>query len=189
MPVSMALVADLYPPAEAGASARHHRRGRHGGLGAGTSLRRDHGAVHELAVPVLDQSPCGLRDLLHHVVGIDRPATDGREGRHRLDRRDASWRRADSAQRRPWRAGSRARRINRSSVATSSVLGRRGRGGVRGLPGFSAARARSDPRLAHLLEPQSVGGERRQSAGRLLHHGGAGQRARSSSTLRARRTR
>ena len=61
---------------EAGAAARHHRRGRHRGLGAGTSLRRDHGAVHELAVPVLDQSPRGLRDLLHHVVGIDRPATD-----------------------------------------------------------------------------------------------------------------
>ena len=39
--------------------------------------------------------------------------------------------RADSAQRRPRRAGSRARRIDRAAVATSSVLGRRGRGGVR----------------------------------------------------------
>ena len=120
---------------ETGAAARHHRGGRYGGLGIGTSLRRHHGAVHELAVPVLDQSPCRLRDLLHHVVGIDRPATDGREGRHRLDRRDASWRGADPAQCRPWRAGSRARRINRSSIATSSVLGRRGGGGVRRVPG------------------------------------------------------
>ena len=52
-----------------------------------------------------------------------------------------------------------------------------GRGGVRRLPDVSAARARSDPRPTHLLEPQSVGGERRQSARRLLHHGGARQRA------------
>ena len=78
---------------EAGASARHRRRGRHRGLGAGASLRRDHGAVHELAVSVLDQSPGRRRDLLHDVVGVGRPAPHGREGRHRLDRRDAAWRR------------------------------------------------------------------------------------------------
>ena len=47
---------------EAGASARHRRRGRHGGLGARPLLRRHHGAVHELAVPVLDQPSDRLRD-------------------------------------------------------------------------------------------------------------------------------
>ena len=56
VPVSMALVADLFPP-EKRALPSDRRRSRHGRLGAGAPLRRDHGSVHELAVSRSDQSP------------------------------------------------------------------------------------------------------------------------------------
>jgi MFS family permease len=49
------------------------------------------------------------------------------------------------------------------------------RGGVRGLPGFSAARARSI--LTGSSRTAICQRQRRESARRLLHHGGAGQRA------------
>ena len=45
VPVSLALVGDLFPAAQARAAARRDRRGRYARLGAGASLRRDHGAA------------------------------------------------------------------------------------------------------------------------------------------------
>jgi hypothetical protein len=158
---------------EAGFSARDRRSGRHRRLGSGSSLRRHHGAVHELALSVLDKSPRRLCDLLRDVVGVGRPEAHGREGRHGLDRRDACWRGTNSAQYRTWLAGNQPRRIDRRSAAPSPALDCSGRCRSCRLSDFSAACSQSDPRFAHLLEPESVIGEWGQSARRVLHHGGA----------------
>ena len=45
-----------------------------------------------------------------------------------------------------------------------------------GLSDFTASSARSNPRLEHFLESESVVGERSQFARRFLHHGGARER-------------
>ena len=162
---------------ETRAAARDRRRRGYGGLGARSSLRRHHGAVHELAVPVLDQSARCLRDLLHHMVGARRAAAPRREGRHRLARRHASWRRADSAQSRAWHAGGRRRGPDARPVRAQPVLDPGSCRRVRDFSLVAAAQPRSHSQSADLLEPQRVGRERRESARRLLHHGGARERA------------
>ena len=147
VPVSMALVADLFPPEK-----RALPLGIIGAVDtAGWVLGHLYGGimVQFMSWPYLFwiNLPGRLRDLLHHVVGIGRPAADGREGRHRLDRRDASWRGADPAQYRPRLAGNRRskdrplfrRRIGCTGLPAAAV-------DVRHLSGFAAARARSDPR-------------------------------------------
>src|SRR5499425_250135 len=117
----------MVPVSMAGFSARDRRSGRHRRLGSGSSVRRHHGAVHELALPFLDKSPGRLCDLLRDVAGVGRPAAHGREGRHRLDRRGACWRGTNSAQYWTWLAGNQPRRIDRPSAAASPVLDCSGR--------------------------------------------------------------
>ena len=62
---------------ETRAPARDRRRSRYGGLGARASVRRDHGAVHDLALPLLDQPSHHRRDVCRDVVGTGRVASHG----------------------------------------------------------------------------------------------------------------
>src|SRR5215813_3731629 len=104
VPVSMALVADLFPPEK-----------RAFPLGIV-------GAV-DTAGWVLGH----LYDLLRDVVGVGRAAAHGREGRHGLDRRGAGWRGTNSAQYWTRLAGNQPRRIDRPSAEPSPVLDCSGR--------------------------------------------------------------
>jgi len=170
-----ALVADLYPPENG-----HCRSASSGQSIGGWVLGHLYGGimVQFMSWPYLFWINLPVvSGLLHHVVGVD--------GLPRMDVKGGiDWIGVTSLARRWFCSISVLARRNSGSkdqtalpsphrlywVAGAAVVFRR-------LPGFSAARARSHSRLAHLLEPQLIGGERRQSAGRLLHHGGACQRS------------
>ena len=179
VPVSMALVADLFPPEK-----RALPLGIVGAVDtAGWVLGHLYGGimVQFMSWPYLFwiNLPIIARDVLRDVVGVGRAAPHGREGRHRLDRRDASWRRVDSAQRRPGLARNRPRTDRpplRRNIGCTGLPAPRST--FVDLSDFAAACRRSHPQSADLLEPQPVGGEWSQSARRFLHHGGARQRSR-----------
>jgi hypothetical protein len=86
VPVSMALVADLFPPEKRALPLGIVGAVDTAGLGARAPLRRDHGAVHDLAVPVLDQPADHCRHVRRHLVWTGRLAAHRNRGPHRLDR-------------------------------------------------------------------------------------------------------
>ncbi len=80
VPVSMALVADLFPPEKRALPLGIVGAVDTAGWVLGPPVRRHHGPVHDLALPVLDQPSDRRRDVRHDVVGVaglPRPHTKG----------------------------------------------------------------------------------------------------------------
>ena len=123
VPVSMALVADLFPPEK-----RALPLGIVGAVDtAGWVLGHLYGGimVQFMTWPYLFwiNLPDHRRDVRRDVVGACRVDPHEREGRHRLDWCRASWRRAGSAERRPGFTGNRLRGLDDPAAAESRSTG------------------------------------------------------------------